>query len=159
MEIADTFEDKVDALYKELEFAFQYQRPSILLVTYKHESTRRKAALSLEERLSGVNHPLIRIQVNEKRFDIPMILSRHRARGTAVFSVPHLSRGGGMEKANTYRALNIRREFLVDYRLRVVFWLNQDETVALSRHAPDFWAFRHLVVAFDQLNDQRDFQD
>lgn len=159
MEIADTFDDQVDALYKELEFAFQYQRPSILLVTYKNDSTRKKAALSLEERLLSINHPLIRIQVNVKRFDIPLILSRHRARESAVFSVPHPSRGGGMENANTYRALNIRREFLVDYHLRVVFWLNQDETVALSRHAPDFWAFRHLVVAFDGINEQRDFQD
>ncbi len=159
MEIADTFDDKVDALYKELEFAFQYQRPSILLVTYKSESTRKKAALALEKRLFSINHPLIRIQVNEKRFDIPLILSRHRARETAVYSVPHLSRGGGLDDANTYRALNIRREFLVDYRLRAVFWLNQDETVALTRHAPDFWAFRHLVIALDGINDQRDFED
>jgi hypothetical protein len=154
MEITDTFDDQVDALFKELEFAFQFQRPSILLASYQKDSTRRKATLALEERLLTIGHPLKRMRVNEKRFDIPMILSRYPDRKEAVFSIPHLSCGGGKENANAYRALNIRREFLVDYQIRTVFWLNQDESIALSRHAPDFWAFRHLVVAFDGMADQ-----
>ena len=32
--------------------------------------------------------------------------------------------------------------------MRVIIWLAGDESIDLSRHAPDFWAFRHRVVEF-----------
>lgn len=47
----------------------------------------------------------------------------------------------------------MRRELLVDYRIRVIVWVTAAETVDLSRHAPDFWAFRHRVVEFDRPAD------
>jgi tetratricopeptide (TPR) repeat protein len=61
--------------------------------------------------------------------------------------------GGGKGGANAYRALNIRRELLVDYQVRALFWLTRDETIELSHHAPDFWAFRHRVIEFNQPAD------
>ena len=145
----ESFEDRVETLFKELEFAFQWQRPSILLASYEKEDTRRKVNFSLEQRLLAINHPLKQIRVNENRYDIPLILSRRSDRQEVVYSIPHLSRGGGTEGANAYRALNIRRELLVDYHIRVLFWLTRKESISLSRHAPDFWAFRHLVVEYD----------
>ena len=89
------------------------------------------------------------ISVDESHFDIPLLLSQRPERDRSVFSVSGLSHGGGKENANAYRALNIRREYFVDYAIRVVIWLAGDEAMALSRHAPDFWAFRHRVVEFN----------
>jgi tetratricopeptide (TPR) repeat protein len=87
--------------------------------------------------------------VDENHYDIPLLLSQHPQRDRSVFSVTGLSVGGGKEGANAYRALNIRREYFVDYAIRVIIWLDRDEAMALSRHAPDFWAFRHRVVEFN----------
>jgi tetratricopeptide (TPR) repeat protein len=82
-----------------------------------------------------------------------MSLSRRADRKKAVFSVVGLSQGGGKGGANAYRALNIRRELLVDHQLRAIFWLTGAEARELSRHAPDFWAFRHRVVEFNRPAD------
>ncbi|MEJ5223779.1 MAG: tetratricopeptide repeat protein [Anaerolineales bacterium] len=49
---------------------------------------------------------------------------------------------------NPYKPLNIRREILVESRIRAIFWLTEREAIDLARQAPDFWAFRHRVVDF-----------
>ncbi|HVM71408.1 MAG TPA: tetratricopeptide repeat protein [Anaerolineales bacterium] len=146
---SESFEERIDLLYEELAFAFQQQRPSILLAFYELEPVRARAERHLENRLAESGHPLLPFHVDEDHFDIPMLLSRHPERGGAAFSVTGLGRGGGEQGANAYRALNIRRELFVDYSIRVIFWLDPSEAVALSRHAPDFWAFRHRVVEFN----------
>jgi tetratricopeptide (TPR) repeat protein len=81
------------------------------------------------------------------------MLSRRIDRRESVFSVLGLSRGGGTRNANAYRALNMRRELLVDYDIRALFWLNKAESRSLSRIAPDFWAFRHRVIDFSPARD------
>jgi hypothetical protein len=150
LEQIESFEDHVDTLFKELELAIQWQRPSILLVSCESKSIRADVELVLKGRLIELGHELVRIPVNEKRFDIPLLLSRRKDRDQSVYSVRGLSLGGGKEGANAYRALNIRREYFVDYHIRAIFWLVKEEMIKLTRHAPDFWAFRHRVVEFDQ---------
>jgi tetratricopeptide (TPR) repeat protein len=146
----ESFEEHIDQLIEELSFAFQRQRPSILLVFYEAESMRAKAERALEKLLAENGHPLVPFRVEASNFDVPMLLAQHPEREHSVFSVTGLSHGGGKDGANAYRALNIRREYFVDYAIRVVIWLNNDEAMALSRHAPDFWAFRHRVVEFNE---------
>jgi tetratricopeptide (TPR) repeat protein len=149
----DPFEERVDNLFEELAFAVGNDRPSILLSPYASEYIRAEVELTLEKRLRGIGQQIIRVTVDEERFDIPLFLSNHPERQKAVFSLSGLSRGGGRQGANAYRALNIRRELLVDNCLRTLFWVNPAESVELSHHAPDFWAFRHRVIEFDALAD------
>jgi tetratricopeptide (TPR) repeat protein len=47
----------------------------------------------------------------------------------------------------------MRREYFVDYTIRAIIWLTKGEAIELSRHAPDFWAFRHRVVDFYDPSD------
>jgi tetratricopeptide (TPR) repeat protein len=148
-EQSESFAERIDLLFEELSFAFERQRPSILLVFYEFESVRARAERALEKRLIENGQPLVPFDVDASHFDIPLLLSQRPERDRSVFSVSGLSRGGGKESANAYRALNIRREYFVDYAIRVVIWLDRDEAMALSRHAPDFWAFRHRVVEFN----------
>jgi tetratricopeptide (TPR) repeat protein len=42
----------------------------------------------------------------------------------------------------------VRREYLVEDKVRAVFWLTEREAADLPRRAPDFWAFRHWVGEF-----------
>jgi tetratricopeptide (TPR) repeat protein len=152
---SESFEERIDVLFEELSFAFQQQRPSILLAYYEIESVRDRAEGALEKRLAEIKKPLVQFRVDEGHFDIPLLLSQHPDRDHSVYSVTCLSRGGGRANANAYRALNMRREYFVDYAIRVVLWLARDEAIELSRNAPDFWAFRHRVVEFyDSLNSE-----
>ncbi len=145
---SESFEERIDMLFEELAFALQQQRPSILLAFYESEALRERAEHALEKRLAQIGQALVPFPADEKHFDIPRLLSERPDRDRSVYSVTGLSQGGGKEGANAYRALNIRREYFVDYAIRVMLWLKGAEAMALSRHAPDFWAFRHRVVEF-----------
>ena len=147
----ESFAERIDLLFEELAFAFEQGRPSILLVFYESEVVRERAERALEKRLAENGLALAPFPVDERHFDIPLLLSQRPERDRAVFSVSGFSHAGGKENANAYRALNIRREFFVDYAIRVIIWLAGDEARALSRHAPDFWAFRHRVVEFKEV--------
>jgi len=149
-EQADSFEDRVAMLFEELAFAIQWDRPSILLIPYRSEYIRAAAGSALEKRLAEIKQQVVHLSVNEKEFDIPLLLSQRPERAHVVYSITSISRGGGKKDANAYRALNIRRELFVDHKIKVLFWLTPDEATELSRHSPDFWAFRHRVIEFDE---------
>ncbi len=147
-ERAEPFEDRVDLLFEELSFAIQWQRPSILLVPFGSKYLRKTVELSLEKRLAKIGQRVVQFRVDERHFDIPLLLSQRTDRESSVYSVTGLFQGGGKESSNAYRALNMRREYFVDYFIRVIIWLTKGEAIELSHHAPDFWAFRHRVVEF-----------
>jgi len=155
-ETSEAFVERIDLLFEELSFAIRWKRPSILLVFYESENIRDRADRALEERLTEIGQRLVQVKVDKKTFDIPLLLSRRPARDQSVYSVNGLSSGGGKAGANAYRALNMRREYFVDYSIRVIIWLAGNEAIELSRHAPDFWAFRHRVV---ELYDSMDTED
>ena len=52
----------------------------------------------------------------------------------------------GSEQSNIYTMLNSQRNFFVENRIRVVFWLTQNEVVNFAHYAPDFWAQRHCLI-------------
>jgi hypothetical protein len=152
-ESAESFEDRVDLIFEELSFAIQWRRPSILLVLFGSKYLRKIVEIALERRLAKIGQRVVQFKVDERHFDIPLMLSQHTGRESAVFSVTGLFQGGGKHSANAYRALNMRREYFVDYTIRVILWLTKGEATELSRHAPDFWAFRHRVVEFYDSSD------
>jgi tetratricopeptide (TPR) repeat protein len=147
-EFVESFEERIDMLFEELSFAIQWQRPSILLAFYETKYLRDTAELMLELHLAKIGQQVVQFTVDEKHFDIPLLLSKRPDRDRSVYFVTGLGQGGGKEAANAYRALNMRREYFVDYAIRVILWLEKGEEIELSRHAPDFWAFRHRVVEF-----------
>jgi tetratricopeptide (TPR) repeat protein len=152
-EKAESFEDRIDLLFEELAFAIQWQRPSILLVLYGSRYLRNTVELALENRLAKIRQQLVQFTVDERHFDVPLLLSQRPDRDFSVYSVTGLFQGGGKDSANAYRALNMRREYFVDYAIRVIIWLTKGETIELSHQAPDFWAFRHRVVEFYDSSD------
>jgi hypothetical protein len=85
--------------------------------------------------------------------DIPVRLKRARRIRTTVFFIVNLASG----EEPALRALNLRREYLVERALRVVFWLDEPGERELAARAPDFWAFRHRVVHLGESDQVREF--
>ena len=143
--VLESLSDRVDQLARELELAIRWDRPSILLAVYSSVYVVSEAVWALETRLREGGQAVEAVEVTgETDADIPLRLADHPHRDKTVFFVIGLQQGG----KTALRALNIRREYFVDERLRVVFWLSESEAVAIARDAPDFWAFRHRVVEF-----------
>jgi tetratricopeptide (TPR) repeat protein len=148
-EFTESFDERVDLLFRELERSIRFDRPSILLAVYQSEYTRAEAEALLAAKLHELDQIVAEYRVTgEDDANIPLVLSLRTDKAKTVYFVSGLQWGGGRENAMAYRALNIRREYFVDHRIRAVFWLTEREAVALPRLAPDFWAFRHRVVEF-----------
>jgi len=147
-ELKESIDEKVDILFEELELAVKWDRPSILIAVYDSEYFRIDISKVLENQLTKLGQTVTHFHIDEKQFDVPMILVQNPDHENTVFFITGLKWGGGKGGFNAYRALNMRREFFVDNEMRIVLWLTKKEASNLPRHAPDFWAFRHRVVEF-----------
>jgi hypothetical protein len=125
--------------------AIRWHHPSILIgIGSRAVLTRAQSALRKWIRAEGQRVETVR--PGETNSDIPLTLSRRKLRDETVYFVDRLTGGG--EPA--LRALNLRREYLVEKKIRVVFWLTEAEERRLAERAPDFWAFRHRVIYLGQ---------
>jgi hypothetical protein len=143
--------DSVSQLVDELVLARQWSRPSILITIYRSAAVRRAAEELLMGELNRQGQVLRPISITAASYDILLNLTKETAPRNTVFAISGLRHGGGKGGVNAFHALNLRRELLVDRRLRVVFWLTEGEARRLPRQAPDFWAFRHRVVSLVEL--------
>lgn len=147
--VADTpVAERIDQLAQELQMAARFDRPAILLAVFRSEWVRQEAEELLAIRLREIGQQVESVFVNPQNADLPSYLREHANSQGTVFFVSGLQFGGGQDGRNAYRALNYRREYFIDYRLRVVFWLTEQEEREVARSAPDFWAFRHRVLVF-----------
>lgn len=151
---AQAVDELLKILAEELQLANRWNRPSLLIATYRSEYVRAYAEGKLESLLQARGDCVARFLVGKDRFDVPAELRRLAEYQEKVFFVSGLRHGGGKSGRNAYRALNVRREILVDEKIRAVFWLTEAEAHGLPRFAPDFWAFRHRVVALDDFHFQ-----
>jgi tetratricopeptide (TPR) repeat protein len=145
--IAEPIEDRIDILFRELELAIKWQRPSILFAIYSSEYVRSDTEASLENKLIDIGQEVIRHPItNPESANIVQALSARIGLDRSIYFVNGLRWGG--DSAEAYLALNKHREFFVERRARIIFWLTEKEAIDMARYAPDYWAFRHRVVEF-----------
>lgn len=148
-ESAEPFEDRIDILFREMELAVKWQRPSVLLVVYSSEYVHADAEAALEDRLFDIRQTVHRLKIKgQNHADLSLLISEMGDPGNLIFFVDGLRWGKGKDGLNIYRALNIQREFFIENRIRIVFWLTEKEAVDLAHYAPDYWAIRHRVIEF-----------
>jgi tetratricopeptide (TPR) repeat protein len=143
-----SFQESVAILFDELQMAIRLERHSILLGLHPSRTGQEKAEKLLTHKLASIGQDAIPVRVREGHADALRLITQAPSREKAVFFVAGLAWGGGTDGRDAYRALNLYREVFVEQQLRTVFWLTEEEAFNLPRFAPDFWAFRHRVVAF-----------
>lgn len=145
----EPFEDRIDILFKEIELAINWQRPSILLAIYGSEYVYSDAATSLENQLRSAGRQVEHFHGRDgATLDIVHSIGNAEDLENTIFFVDGLRWAAHGDSWGIYRSLNQSREFFVARRIRIVFWLTEDEASSLARYAPDYWAFRHRVVEF-----------
>ena len=70
--------------------------------------------------------------VDKERSDVPHLILSTPATDRSVFFVSNIDWGGGQDRKDAYRSLNIYRELFVDNHIRVVFWLTVNEAAILA---------------------------
>ena len=145
----EPFEDRIDTLFREIELAAKWQRPSVLWAIYNSEYVRSDADVALENRLHNLGQRTHHIKIeNQEGADISIQIAKLVHLDNVVIFVEGLRWGANQANCNVYRALNNRLEFFVDHQVRVVFWLTEKEAIDLAHFAPDYWAARHRVIEF-----------
>lgn len=143
-----SFDEGLAILMEEIEMALQWNRPSILLAVMKSKVRSAEAQQSLARKIINKNKRVSFIEVGSENPDVIKIISESLDTKDVVFFVSGIEKADRESGGKVFRALNIRRELLVERQICVVFWLNEAEASDLTRFAPDFWAFRHRVIEF-----------
>jgi hypothetical protein len=143
-----SFKEGMQILMDEIELAFQWQRPSILLAVHNSKIGQVKTQQAFEKELIKTNKKVKSIEAAGKTPDVIGTMCKIANHDEIVFFVSGIGNGEDLISGNIYGALNMHRELLVEQHIRVVFWLTELEAANLPHHAPDFWAFRHRVVEF-----------
>jgi tetratricopeptide (TPR) repeat protein len=141
-------------LLDELKLSTHWDRPSILMVVFRSKLTMLQAQISLKNKIRRIGQQVKHIRVNQENYDLALHLSERTDTSKTVFFISDLHNGGGLAGLNAFRALNMRRELLVDHSIRVVFWLSEADSTTMMLNAIDFWAFRHRLV--ELLNSPRE---
>ncbi len=143
---AEIFEDRIDVLIRELDLAIRWDQPSILFAIYGIKKVQSEAESVLENKLMEFGQKVPHIQLENS--EISFWLKDTANLDKTVFFVEGVKRECDKEGLDAYSALNILQDFFVENRIRIVFWLTEDEAINLAHFAPDFWAFRHRVIEF-----------
>jgi tetratricopeptide (TPR) repeat protein len=145
----EPFDDRIDTLFREIELAAKWQRPSVLWAIYNSEYVRSDADIALENRLQNLGQRTHHIKIeNQDGADISVQIAKLVHLDNVVIFVEGLRWGAGQTNCNVYHALNNRLEFFVDHQVRMVFWLTEKEAIDLAHFSPDYWAARHRVIEF-----------
>ncbi len=141
------FTEKIADLITEVEFALQWKQAIILFAIYRSSHVLDDAEASLETKLDLRGQELVRIRVRSNSSNVIDTIEK-KDQAKSVFSISDLRQGGGSDRANAYRLLNLHREYFPEEKIRAIFWLTKYEARELSVAAPDFWAFRHRIIDF-----------
>ena len=88
----EPIEDRIDILFKELELAIKWQRPSILLAIYSSEYVHIDAATTLENQLIDIGSKVVRIDIKDSdSLDIGALITAVDGAENAVFFVDSLA--------------------------------------------------------------------
>ena len=140
--------DRIAILFDELEMAIKWDRPCILFAVYQSEYIKEEVQSVLRHSLIKQGNDVLKYIVDKTHYDVALDLRDQPGRKQSVFFVSGLRWGGGKGCSNAYHALNMHREYLVEEKIRSIFWLTKKEARLLPRYAPDFWAFRYNVIEF-----------
>ena len=143
------FAEGINSLYDEIQLAFQWHRPSILLAIHNTPGGQLIAQQFLEKKLAKTKQKVQYIKPDNTNTDVIRTAYSTSNHEKTVFFISGLEHANQISpNGDVYRALNIHREILVEQKICAVFWLTEAEAANLPRLAPDFWAFRHRVIEF-----------
>jgi len=142
------FKEGISSLMGEIQLAFRWSRPSILVAVHKGSTGQEKARAKLKKELTAIGKKVRNIEANENNPHLIQSILKSGDYPETVFFVSGIGKNRDSGRREIYRALNFHRELLVENRIVLVLWLALPEAAEFPRLAPDFWAFRHRVVEF-----------
>ena len=152
LDISLPFQDRIDILFREIELAVRWDRPSILFAIYKSDITRDEVNTALEEKLKKISQKVHFIETSfNNQFDFLDQISQLPDPSQTVLIIDGFNWECGPEGVHVFKEFNKNREYFIDHNIRAIFWLFENEVSDFASNATECWILRHRVVEFVDL--------
>ena len=141
----------IDTLKYELGMATKWSRPSISILSANNPFQFLHCAHLASLAANSVGLNLVHLYATPNQYDLPIAIRQFGKIAESLFLCTGLDNGGGGQEKKAYKALNIRREWLVEDGMKVIVSGSKREVTRIAQDAPDFWAFRHHVFTAPRL--------
>jgi tetratricopeptide (TPR) repeat protein len=144
---SSSLEEPIDILFRELELAAQWERPSILFAIYRSESIRDQVMAELENRLKSIGQKVQLFPLKgEERLDFVQQLSQFINSSKTILFLDGFRHDSDPNGAKAFEEINKYREYFIDNSLRAVFWLFEKDVQKFAARATECWYLRHRVI-------------
>lgn len=139
--------ERVDILFRELEMAGHWERPSILFAIYRTDTIRDLAMAALRESLGSIGQKVQMLLLNGG--DMSEFLQQVTRPGDlahTILFIDGFSHDGATDGSRIFEEINRYREYFIDNSLRAVFWLFDEDVQKFAARATECWYLRHRVI-------------
>ncbi len=144
-----SFQERIDILFREIELAVRWDRPSILFAIYKSDIIRDEVNSILQEKLNIIDQKTHSIKTTfNSQFDFLEQITLLPDLSKTVLLIDGFNWECGPEGARVFREFNKNREYFVDNNIRAIFWLFENEVSDFAANATECWVLRHRMVEF-----------
>lgn len=152
LDISLPFQDRIDILFREIELAVRWDRPSIIFAIYKSDITRDEVNNLLQDKLEKISQKTHFIQTSfNNQFDFLDQISQLPEPSQTVLIIDGFNWECGPEGVHVFKEFNKNREYFIDNNIRAIFWLYENEVSDFAENATECWILRHRVVEFVDL--------
>lgn len=143
-----SFHAQLEKIFSELALSSQWGSPLIIAISYLSAHVQKDMERLLQEQAKQLGMPFIALN---DQADSPLIEEIQKINTKdSVFSLSTFGSIDNGENTDVYQYLNLHREFFIEKSIRLILWLNPEALEKMTTYAPDFWAFRHLVIDLTQ---------
>lgn len=143
--------EQVELLTAELELAIKWNRASAILAVYSSEPVKSHAEHAVETVLGGQGQKIIHVDLTgmtDTRFI--SVLDNAPAANDRILFVEGINPSSAAQ-SNLFIKLGMHQAIFTAKKMRIVFWVSQENAAALLRTAADFWEIRQRVFEFMEM--------
>ncbi len=142
------FKKEVTGIYDALTFAAKWQRPAVLFAIYETAASGAEAATALESQLNRRGQHVTHITPDaDGDNNLAEEIFGKSAWDETVFFMMHLTFSSD---ANLYDAISEHSDFLINNRVRIVYWITQEDFIDYVGKAPVDWDIQHKLFDFSE---------
>ncbi len=125
---------RVEHIYDALSFASKWQCPAVLFAVYESAASGAEAVAALENRLNKRGQHVTHITPDaDGKSNLVEEIFGKSAWNETIFFMMHLTFS---TEVNLYEAIHAHSDFLINNRVRIVYWITQEDFIDYVAKAP-----------------------
>ncbi|MBT3337960.1 MAG: tetratricopeptide repeat protein [Anaerolineae bacterium] len=142
------FEQELERIFDALSLATKWQSPAIFFAIYETAASGAEAVSALESRLNKRGQHITHIAPDiDGKNNLAEEVFGKSAWNETVFFMMHLTFS---TDADLYETISAHSDFLINNRVRIVYWITQEDFIDYVAKAPADWDIQHKLFDFSE---------